>query len=362
MWTPLRVPRKLREDNDIYYRDRNAAHYPKFPIEPTVEAILQVHPTSDTVTTGEPIDIFACASTLGNLFRFVNGNHLDFRVLVERVDDTVHLIRREKSPLETIPDVRGYGHSFPESYTTWDPSVSRSSSHQRVILYRFGGLTCFVRFEGDGYLPDKAGTPSPYGTTGDDILPPKSLDPFPVEDLVSELSVSSNGPLSGKAALQISKAGRPIPQAAVFDLKTRSIRRKSDEAATVEGEMLRLWLKQIPNLVLAYHTAGTFHDIQIRDVRADVAKWEETNKNKIACFAKLLSEITEFTRGRKNGKLEISCNEGDDTLCLTEQTADTQPALSSSVASRWKTWLSGARSPDYTACDDECRYCGQCAY
>jgi DNA-directed RNA polymerase subunit H (RpoH/RPB5) len=37
-----------------------------------------------------------------------------FRMIVELVGQTVFLVRRENSPTERIPNVRGYGHTFPE--------------------------------------------------------------------------------------------------------------------------------------------------------------------------------------------------------------------------------------------------------
>jgi len=73
-------------------------------------------------------------------------------MLVEKVGKAVFFIRREDSPTELIPDVRGYGHAFPEAFTTWESEVITSASHQRVIKYAFGGMKLLVRFEADGYL------------------------------------------------------------------------------------------------------------------------------------------------------------------------------------------------------------------
>lgn len=132
-WTPPVSPIKLREDNGSYFRDPNAARYPNHPIEPAVRAIFACQPDF----RGYEIDLFACSRTLGDLLRFVRGVDKSFRILVEAVGNTVFFVRRENSPTELIPDVRGYGHSFPEAYTTWGSNVKKSESHQRIVGYQF---------------------------------------------------------------------------------------------------------------------------------------------------------------------------------------------------------------------------------
>ncbi|KAM3441819.1 hypothetical protein NHJ13734_002650 [Beauveria thailandica] len=399
-WTPLDRPRTLKQDAGIYYRDRNAAHYPDNPLEPTVEAIMKLNPSVGDTMTVRNIDIFGCGSTLGELLRFVRGTQGTFRILVERLGKTVHLIRRGKSPLETIPNIRGYGHTFPESYTTWDTCSRGSSSHQRVVQFQFGGLECLVRFEGDGYLPDKAGE----RVKKESRLGRQELNT--PEDLAALLSISGTASHSSKSPLKISEAGCLVPQGAVFDLKTRSIKRKDEEDAIIADELPRLWIRQISTLILAYHTCGTFRDIQIRDMRAEMAEWEELNREALACFAKLLKQIVDISSELQDGRMEITCKEGDDGLCFRTQTADVKPAFSTATESRWKAWLNhdatdgpnkpssedevsvlsvvqktlnrargfkqrtdeeqeGGRgldddTPNYTACDEECDYCGHC--
>lgn len=102
------------------------------------------------------VDIVTCGSSLGNLLRFVRKIDREFRVIVENIGSTVFITRRENSPTQTIPDVHGYGHTFPEAYTTWPGDVKGSESHQRIIQYSFGGMKCLVRFEADGVSPGEA--------------------------------------------------------------------------------------------------------------------------------------------------------------------------------------------------------------
>lgn len=389
-WAPPAVPQRLREDAGVYYRDRNAARYPEHPMEPAAEAIMRARSAESL-----DIDVMACGSTLGNLLRFARGDDRPFRMLVQVVGRTVHLIRRENSPKETIAGIRGYGHTFPEAYTSWDPSVRSSLSHQRILHYQLGSLDCLVRFEGDGYLPEKTKTntlqekdskgkarSSPGGEA--EIASVEKLTSFLAQHGVSsKMSSAPEGPL------QISTAGISVPQQAVFDLKTRSIRRKPEQDAILEGELPRLWLAQVPNFILAYHSSGTFTDIQVQDVRSSVAKWESDKEAELRRFAALLRRIVYLSRGRDDGKLEIVHGAGEELLQVREQTSDVPATFSPGTLERWERWLGGGAEDvdsdeseleedddasygdhnwldddeeDMTACDKECGYCGRCVY
>jgi hypothetical protein len=111
-----------------------------------------MHPDFDLSS----LDIVGCGSTLGNLLRFCGGLDKDFRFNVDLVGDTVFLIRKESSPTALISNICGYGHTFPEAHTIWEPEVKGSASHQRIIQYDFGGLKFMVRSESDGYLKEEA--------------------------------------------------------------------------------------------------------------------------------------------------------------------------------------------------------------
>lgn len=100
----------------------------------------------------DDVDVFGCGSTLGNLLRFARKFKHSFKFEVDVVGKTVFFVRRENSPTEVLHDVKGYGHSFPEAYTTWDADVKNSESHQRLVQYSFGGLNMIVRSESDGYF------------------------------------------------------------------------------------------------------------------------------------------------------------------------------------------------------------------
>lgn len=340
-----------------------------------------------------PADIVACASSIANLLRFVRGEagERQFRFLVEVVGDTVHFIRRENSPKELIEGVRGYGHTFAEAYTTWEKDVKRSASHQRILNYRFGGIDLLVRFEGDGYINSSRNTATaPKPTTSD---PEELLGQFPHFDLGNAKSGSSKD-----SKLTIVDGGQIIAQDAIFDLKTRSVMARDRD---VLGEQLpRLWVAQIQQLVLAYHTRGLFEgqDIKIKNIKSDLEEWEDINRSSLGRLAALLNSIISFARGSKDGKIEVVCPDKD-SLEIRQQLPGAGDAFSISVKEKWEKWLHKGKSStkrdvdshsaegmhrhldceeagptdddatsyssdggDLTACDAECGYCGRCMY
>lgn len=115
-------------------------------MQPAVQALFILDEDFDT----SKVDIMGCASSLGDLLRFVRSIETTFRFNVEMIGDTLFLIRNCRDDL--IPDVRGYGHSFLDAFTSDSPSPSPIKSHQRVLSYEFAALKCLVRFECDCYL------------------------------------------------------------------------------------------------------------------------------------------------------------------------------------------------------------------
>ncbi|GKT46259.1 uncharacterized protein ColSpa_06440 [Colletotrichum spaethianum] len=372
-WTPLLERRRLLEDSGVYYRDKNAARYPAHPMEPAAQATLTMHPEPLT----KPVDIVACGSTIGNLLRFVRGDERPFRMLVEVVAGAVHLIRRENSPTETIPSVRGFGHTFPEAYTTWDASARGSASHQRVLRYDFGGLSCIVRHEGDGYLQDKVGPSS-------NAARPVGHEKGSVDALIEGLGASEvNSKIPRQSSqLRLQSGGFQVPQSAVFDLKTRSMFRKGKDF--LAEELPRLWVAQTPNFILAYHERGVFTEIDVMDASEEVKTWEKSMNRELSQLAALLHRIVGLARASQGGRLELR-RQALSTLDVREQCPGLSPAFSVDVMARWKAWLASdvksevsddgdkqkeeedefswsVGDDNYTACSEECSYCGKCTY
>lgn len=380
-WTPLQDPTSLKEDDGLYFRDINAARFPSFPTQPYVEAILKQNPKFDT----ENVRIVTCGSSFGNLLRFVRKIDREFRIIVESIGSTVFITRRENSPTQTIPGVHGFGHTFPESYTTWPADVKGSDSHQRVIQYLFGGMKCLVRFEADGYLPESLSTVTESSTlhaTSDN----RNIDPdheLASAILNTTLGTRNTDSTDGKA-LNIRTAGTSIPHAALFELKTRSIRKKDQD---VLGEELpRLWVSQIPHFVLAFHSNGMFSpdNISIRNVQDAAKDWEKENQDALYQLAVLLEFIVAFAKDRPDGRFEIVHEENGRSLDFREVLGDVNRTLPEELSSLWagnktekadsidnqKDDRAGCEylesdsesDEDYTACTAGCGYCGHCKY
>lgn len=370
-WAPLSQPQKLPEDSGEYFRDRNAARYPRHPIEPAIVAALRQSPEC---CGSDKVDLVACSSTLGNLLRFVRGEHKPFRMLVEKVGKTVFFVRRENSPTEKIFGVRGFGHTFPEAYTTWNPDVKTSTSHQRVLRYSFGRLQCFVRFEADGYISDKPTTVGAKSTEVQVNLPvthDKLLASLNATTLSTETSISSGG-------LRFKERGTLIPQEQVFDLKTRSYRKKDQD--TTNEELPRLWVTQLQNFILAHHHDGVFNDIEVKNVRERVLEWEQSDIGALSRLAALIHRISDMVCDVADGKLEV-CHLFDKTgvLQICQQLPGTGDVLSPEVKARWTAIQDDSDSDppdsdessvrgvdwndvgeDFTACSAACNYCGHC--
>lgn len=310
-WTPLQNPPVLKEDADTYYRDVNAAHNLQGPWQATVDTMMRQ-------AQSKSFDILACGSTLGNLLRFVGGKQQSCRLLVNNIGGVVHLTRRESTPKATIPDIYGYGHTFPEAYTTWDKSVKCSTSHQRIVRYSFAGIDIVVRAEADGYLADKAGNLEPAASmrskTRDD---PKKTTMNDLNSAFAELN-SEQSVAREVGSLKAINAGISVPQCAVFDLKTRTIKRQGGEAAIMAGEIPRLWVRQIPNFILGFHDNGRFVDIKVKDIREDVLAWEAEQQPKLRRLAKLLQRIIEAVEAAPLKKMEITMDEGKNELHFRE--------------------------------------------
>lgn len=317
------------------------------------------------------VDIFACASTLGSLTRFACATSQPFSMVVEIIGTTAFFLRREKAPDAIIKDIYGYGHTFPEAYTTWDNELAGSTSHQRIINYRFGGLSLLLRFESDGYIGSQ--TPA-FRTSGDGVS---------VDDLLTGLAGNS----AASQAWEIGQGGHVVAQSAIFDLKTRSIKKMSDDA--LGTELPRLWVRQISKLILAFHTSGLFNDVVVNDVRDRVQQWEADSETELQKCVGLLRHIIAVARNSSRGKVEVRNLDGK-ALELREVPGHKWTALPGELEQEWATsqeaiskadldHLSGniqeAREDqsyksdedegvalDYTACSAEgCGYCGRCS-
>lgn len=316
-WTPLAEDVKLPPDSEPVYRDVNAARYAAYPMEPAVRSVLAMQAQSELPS----VDVFGCGSTFGNLLRCARSQPKPFRFDLDVIGDTVFMVRREESPTEMITDLQGYGHTFPEAYTSWDANVRNSTSHQRIVSYAFGGMQFFVRSETDAYLKDSR--------TGPTSLKEDQKEAS-IDNVLDTLGINARQPVDG-AAVTIQKQGTSIPQDDIFDIKTRA----SYKEYNMEEILPRLWLNQTPNFLLAYHEFGLFTKPKVKSVRDSVLKWQEDNSNDLARFHALVKRIVDAVRDSDGQQFEISWD-GQGDLCITKQIAEGREALPIDLSVLWQ--------------------------
>jgi hypothetical protein len=297
----------------------NAARFPSYPVEPAIRALLKIRPDFDSIT----VDIVGCGNTFGSLLSACRlHDERTFNFGVERVGSTIFLVR-QTPPGELIENVRGYGHSFPDVYSTWPRDVKGSASHQRLIQYNFAGLRCVVRSETDGYLPDRL--PIVHDSS---VL---KRDEKTLDDAINSLTVV-HAVKAASSKLSVQSAGQLIPQEAIFDLKTRSTRREVD----MDEFLPRLWVNQTPNFVIARHTSGRFEqkDIEIRNVKPDVRRWQSRNQAVLLRLKSVLKKLIEITSQKGNTRVQV-CRVGIGPLQITKPTKE-WTVLPSELKARWE--------------------------
>jgi len=305
-WTPPASDITLPQDSGDVFRDVNAARYPSYPTEPAIRALLLMQENPDL----KSLDIVACGSTLGKLLSFASSDSRGFRFDVDLIGNTVFFIRKESSPTELIKDIRGYGHTFPEAYTTWDADVANSCSHQRIIQYDFGGLKILLRSETDGYVRKASLT----------VPKPKASNETSSSDAIGSLSIAPSALSSSSANpnLIIRNFGTPIPQSRIFDLKTRSIY----NPFKIDTLLPRLWANQTPNFLLAVHKSGVFDSPNMKPIKSEVQAWEKDNATVLARFHAILKRIMDVAHEEKDagrGKMEVSWDGIGEVLKVTRQ-------------------------------------------
>ncbi|QDS76967.1 hypothetical protein FKW77_005495 [Venturia effusa] len=199
--------------------------------------------------------------------------------------------------------------------------------------------------------------------------------------------------------LKVKPGSGSVPQSAVFDLKTRTMKKKVNDT-TLSDQIPRLWIRQIPSFILAYHDRGCFkaEEVTIHNIKSDIAKWEDDNKQDVRKFIALIKMISDFVKMTAEKKIEVRYREGTG-LGLRKQGAGVAPVLPDVLTAQWagqrdpdvdeeieddsdsgrmriddgdngdfgldddlRDWDSNSEK-DFTACSaEECGYCGHCSY
>lgn len=305
MWSPPADPRRLEPDTGRVFVDQNAARYKSFPLEPMLRAVYEVHPEISL----DDVDVVVDSRTIGNLFDFVTRSSRNFEIDVEIIGKKAVFIRKERQTTEVIEKFRGFGHTFPKEYTRWYGEAKGSTSHHRVSEFVFAGLKYLLRFQSDCYFALKAPSAKKAPSARPEVKA-NFADTSASLSFGDTMTVGEKQPVSS-GGLTVRKGGHEINQAATAEIKTRAAHRILDKDLVWR----KLWMSQTPYLIAAYHIGGWFDDVQITDVRTEVAKWEERNSGNLRKLNTVIRHIIDTVhkttamkcrvRGREGGKLWI---------------------------------------------------------
>ena len=323
-WIPPKECPELRQDKGFFFRDMIEAKWPDFPSEPGLRAVFDFRPDFDT----SKLNVVTCATVLENLLRFLSSTERSFRFNVEYIGGTVFFVSKGTSPREGLTDVRGYGHTYPDAYTTWGPNLENSLCHQRLIRYQFGDLNCLLQFKADGYLEEKLSN----GSTAKEAVPqhPLGEEETSLATQVAAISLSAIAP-SNQPKLKVQTRGMGVPQSSVFELKTRSTQYET----ALDPILLRLWLTQVPNLILARHTYGKFEDTAPQDMTNNVRDWERRNQRLLRWLHALLLQIIDAAKDSKDRKIEVR-RIGEGPLEIRRVVQSSWSALPEDLKAQWR--------------------------
>ena len=268
----------------MVYIDQNAARNPLFPLEPLFRALSTENPEFDI---GD-IDLVTDRNNIRKLLRFVQASSRDtFQFQVEVAGDkTVLFTRIEEKTKEVIRGFRGYGHNFEKAFTK---APSGSTGHHRIVGYNFGALKCLVRHETDGYVANK----TPQQLTDD------------LSDTLKALSLStSNSVVDHPGAVVVGTGGRLVDLSSTLEIKTRAAARTLDMAEVSS----QLWISQTPKLVVGYHQKGAFNDVQLRDMTAELGRWESAKQSDLRKLAGLLTKIIGVVKASDDRSALVQCD------------------------------------------------------
>ena len=287
----------------------------------------------------------------------------DFQFGVEVVGSTVLFVRKEFATRDHIPPgtFQGYRRAFEEAYTNLKPAAKGSTSHHRVMRYRFAGLRFLVRSSFDAYLENlvpktTGGGPRPDVVNDSTTWAEKEVPK--VEDLVPYLAATS---LSAPAPSVKDQPDPPditvvqafphkdrwnhdveeteematdeIPHQALVELKTRFKFAKSN--FDIASRLPDMWLAQTPNFIIALHQnvntrwvrekysrprLAEFVDLDILDMRTKVRQWEEDNAEVLEKLGRILRRIVDISR-QMGGQCWIRSCKGQKELLITKSAA-----------------------------------------
>lgn len=262
------------------------------------------------------IDFVSNRNSMRKLLNFVNGSVDEpFRIDLNVIQNTLFFTRRERRTLDIIRGPQkfpGFGHGFEEEFTTPQQGLENSTSHHRVVRYKFGDLDCVMRYEVDAWMDSKNDgeedgnrSNAEAETTNDE------------NDLLASLkglSLNQDEPTLKKVherATKVIAQGTPIDADRLAELKSRSkMARKRDMTP-------QLWFGRIPYLVIGTHEKGTIGEVVINNTANDFETFETQQQENLRKLVSVIRRLRDLTKSRPDKACIVVCDPKNKPLQLS---------------------------------------------
>lgn len=248
LWTNRSPPFSCTPDEGPQFIDQSGYHCPQSPLTPLISAVRTHNPAFDL---GQ-MDIVTDRNGLRKLFGWANNTPKrdEFRIDIQKAGlGTILFTRwepRNKIQQGSWSRPR-YGFSFEHATTKTARGVLPTAGHHRIVAYDFGELRLLVRFEVDACLPTEV------APTLDDLI-----------SQTASLAISSSRPPEKSQpdtvnGLKILRSGDSlVPQNNIIELTSRV------SCGSIDWDNIfpQLYLSGTPRLIIGYHDAGNFHQIE----------------------------------------------------------------------------------------------------
>ncbi|KAF8649168.1 hypothetical protein AX16_005966 [Volvariella volvacea WC 439] len=314
VWLDKRLPYIVAPDTGVVVIDLASHHLPNARMLPLVVAVDElVEQMGDPPFDWAAQDIVTDRNNLRKLVSWASDEESgkDFRIDLQLAGRRTVLMNRWEPSLQHVMPGFTYGHNF-EKVATQRPDECRNThSHNRIIQYDLNGLKLVVRFELDGYIPDKGVTTS---------RPARKPSEAAVDDLPERLSNVKINASQSAAGLKVVKGGALVPQSSILELKTRY---KYAKAPIDYGRIyVQMLVSNTPNLYLALHNSGLFDEIRKETLDSPVFQSQHrAMQPALKKFRALLGYIQQqVIQHGQQGRLSLVCQSG--VLRLYSRTTD----------------------------------------
>ncbi|KAG5972507.1 hypothetical protein E4U58_006509 [Claviceps cyperi] len=277
LWSPPIIDHRLPKDTGLYYIAENTVRLPGSPMAPMFTALSITNPSFNV----QSMDVISDRNNIRKLLSFIRpGTDGDvnekFTIKLELVGKTLLLGRCETAVTRYIaPDsFRGYGHEFEKAYTT--NQIGGSTSHYRIISYRFCGLSFMIRYQTDGFVNTQR------ADSAREALSERLESPTPSSVNRTRLTVDPS-----LKEVMVLRKGHSVPLGSILEIKTRA------QVRSLEFDDIapQLWVSQTSKLVRAFHAKGSFSKPQVEDVSTRLKEWELNSQEDLKMLGALIDKM-----------------------------------------------------------------------